>query len=258
MEVFMLSSTVRTLNNYAKRKFGVSLQSNRPHSNMGTNFLASYDQVKSLSMVNYAGLYMTYQAAKNVALNHIPGDIVECGVWRGGASYLVAETLRTYGVSDKNIYMFDTFSGMSKPTKLDVKSTGLDARSKYKTTFDGELNITDWCFSSLDEVKNNMKKSNYNYDQFIFVPGKVEETIPKTLPEEIALLRLDTDWYESTHHELVHLYPKVVPGGLIIVDDYTAWKGARKATDDYLSSLSKKPVLFQDSQYGGLLIIKTD
>ena len=201
----MLSSTVRTLNNYAKRKFGVSLQSNRPHSNMGTNFLASYDQVKSLSMVNYAGLYMTYQAAKNVALNHIPGDIVECGVWRGGASYLVAETLRHMEFQIRTYICLIPFR--VKPTKLDVKSTGLDARSKYKTTFDGELNITDWCFSSLDEVKNNMKKSNYNYDQFIFVPGKVEETIPKTLPEEIALLRLDTDWYESTHHELVHLYP---------------------------------------------------
>jgi hypothetical protein len=75
----------------------------------------------------------------------------------------------------------------------------------------------------------------YPEERIHFVPGRVEETLPQNAPKDIALLRLDTDWYASTKHELQHLYPRLVPGGVLIVDDYGYWQGARQAVDEYLS-----------------------
>jgi len=78
-----------------------------------------------------------------------------------------------------------------------------------------------------------MRSTGYPEDQVIFIKGRVEDTIPQTVPEQIALLRLDTDWYESTYHELIHLYPRLVNRGILILDDYGYWQGARKAVDTY-------------------------
>ena len=83
-----------------------------------------------------------------------------------------------------------------------------------------------------------MVKTNNPSDKFIFVEGKVEDTLPNTLPDEIAILRLDTDWYESTKQELVHLFPRLVSKGVIIVDDYYSWTGSKKAVDEYLDSIN--------------------
>ena len=93
----------------------------------------------------------------------------------------------------------------------------------------------DWCFASLDEVKQNVIKTGYNTEKLHFIKGKVENTLPKYAPKQIALLRLDTDWYESTKHELIHLFPRLVSGGVLILDDYGYWAGAKKAVDEYFS-----------------------
>ena len=85
----------------------------------------------------------------------------------------------------------------------------------------------------LHEVKQAMMLTRYPWEKLIFVPGRVEVTLPDQAPEQIALLRLDTDWYESTYHELEHLYPRLADGGILIVDDYGHWQGARQAVDDY-------------------------
>ncbi|MDE0308382.1 MAG: hypothetical protein OXI60_00915 [Acidiferrobacterales bacterium] len=97
---------------------------------------------------------------------------------------------------------------------------------------------SDWCRASLDEVKQNVAKTGYPYDKFNFVKGKVEDTLLTTLPDEIAVLRLDTDWYDSTKQEMIHLFPRLVSKGVIIVDDYYSWTGSKQAVDEYLDSIN--------------------
>lgn len=102
-----------------------------------------------------------------------------------------------------------------------------------------------------------MKSTAYPMENVHLVKGKVEDTIPKILPSQIALLRLDTDWYESTRHELIHLYPNLVKNGVLIIDDYGHWRGSKQATDEYFDGFAPKPFL-QRVDYTGRLSIKTD
>lgn len=127
----------------------------------------------------------------------------------------------------RNIYLYDTFSGMSEPTGKDYRLADIDspARAIWKNKLDG---------GSLSAVRENIYGTGYPQHNLIFVEGKVEDTIPVTIPEKIALLRLDTDWYESTKHELTHLFPRISKNGVLIVDDYGAWNGAKNAVDEYL------------------------
>jgi O-methyltransferase len=108
----------------------------------------------------------------------------------------------------------------------------------------------------MNDVQTNMKQTNYPFSKIHFVQGKVEQTIPETIPSSIALLRLDTDWYESTYHELVHLFPKLVTGGVLIIDDYGHWQGARKAVDQYFAE-QKTPILLNRIDYTGRIAIKS-
>jgi hypothetical protein len=93
-----------------------------------------------------------------------------------------------------------------------------------------------WGYSPIEDVRRNLLGTGYPTDRLHFVKGKVEDTIPGETPEQIALLRLDTDWYGSTKHEMQHLYPLVAQGGVLIVDDYGHWQGARSAVDEYLAT----------------------
>jgi hypothetical protein len=169
-------------------------------------------------------------ATRHISVNKVPGAIVECGVWRGGSTMAALLTLASLSSKDRDIYLYDTFTGMSEPTEEDrsyagVAATTLMAQDKRGTGV--------WCEASLEDVKANVLSTGYPPSKIHFVPGKVEETIPKTLPASIALLRLDTDFYESTRHELDHLFPLLHPRGVLIVDDYGHWAGARKAVDEY-------------------------
>ena len=192
--------------------------------------------VKGLTMISPHRLYALLQAVKYISNSKIQGDIVECGVWRGGVMIAASKLLWNLGEKDRNFYLYDTYAGMSKPTEFDVGFAGDVAAEKFEDTKLGE-DSSDWCLATLDFVKKSVKnKTDYNFDQFNFVEGKVEDTIPKTIPNEIAILRLDTDWYESTKHEMEHLFPRLVKGGVLIIDDYGDWKGSRKAVDEYLAS----------------------
>ena len=121
---------------------------------------------------------------------------------------------------------------MPKPTEFDVMyNDKLAIKDFEERKIDN--NSSDWSRIELDEVKNNVFSTGYNKEKFHFIKGKVEDTIPEFSPETISILRLDTDWYESTRHELIHLFPRLVKGGVIIIDDYGFWKGAKKAVDQY-------------------------
>ncbi|HEV3332008.1 MAG TPA: TylF/MycF/NovP-related O-methyltransferase [Bryobacteraceae bacterium] len=186
----------------------------------------TYLAVQPYTMTSPERVLAAIEATRYIVANRIPGDVVECGVWRGGSSMAIAKTLVSAGNTGRRIFMYDTFSGMSEPSQEDKDSHGNHASAHMRELGD------QWCNSPLEEVRRNMATS-YPIEQVLFVEGKVEDTIPHTLPDRIALLRLDTDWYESTAHELKHLWPLLQPGGVLIVDDYGDWLGARKAVDEF-------------------------
>lgn len=163
----------------------------------------------------------------------IEGDFVECGVWRGGSSMASALTLNHLKDQHRHLYLYDTYDGMSEPTEEDISRDGEKAESQLKNSSKNDARSV-WCYSALEEVRSNMASTGYPLENIHFVEGKVEDTIPQTIPEKIAILRLDTDWYESTRHELEHLFPRLEKGGIIIIDDYGHWEGCRKAVDEYI------------------------
>ncbi len=190
--------------------------------------------VQPYTMTSPERIFALIQAVRYVAQANIPGDIVECGVWRGGSMMAAALTLRRLGQDKTNLYLFDTYEGMTKPGDPDVGYAGQPAMIEFEATKRSE-DSSSWCYAPLEEVRQNMASTGYDMNRVKFIKGKVEETLPGSAPARISLLRLDTDWYESTKHELTHLFPRLSTGGVLIVDDYGYWRGSRKATDEYLA-----------------------
>ena len=196
-----------------------------------------------LSMVSVERLWAVISATKYIVEQNIDGDMVECGVWRGGCSIAMARTLKKLG-SDKKVYLFDTFEGMTEPTYLDKKASGYtDSIKKFNES--QRDNHNEWCYASLQEVKSSFIKYDL-LDKALFVKGDVKKTLHDLtkIPNKISLLRLDTDWYESTKIELEILYPRLQSKGILMVDDYGSWDGARRAVDEYMQNLQlgKKPM----------------
>ncbi len=195
-------------------------------------FMKVYHACRPFTMTTPERMYALYEGVRYTITNRIPGDFVECGVWKGGSSMVIAYTLLALGVKDRRIFLYDTFDGMSEPGEEDKDLTGV-AADQLLGEADKEQSTSVWCYSGIDEVKKNLLSTGYPADQLQFIKGKVEDSIPATLPGDIALLRLDTDWYESTHHELVHLFPLLQKSGLLIIDDFGHWEGAKKAVVQY-------------------------
>lgn len=165
----------------------------------------------------------------------IPGDFVECGVWRGGSMFAAARALLNRNSRDRQLWLYDTFEGMSEPTTADVDLHGETAAGLLQIHQPEDRHGV-WCRSRLEEVEQTMTSSGYPTDRIRYIAGKVEDTLPVTRPQQIALLRLDTDWYESTRCELEFLFPLLSPGGVLIIDDYGHWQGCRRAVDDYFAA----------------------
>jgi hypothetical protein len=197
-------------------------------------FMDLYQQVMPYTMTSKEAVFALYTSVNYVLDRNIPGDIVECGVWRGGSSLLAALILKSRNISDRKLYLYDTFKGMPTPTEFDIDkrgNTGFEMIDKYGDDIG-------WCYALLDDVKAAF--SAYDFDfEIHFIEGDVIETLPKTKPETISVLRLDTDWYESTAAEFDILYPRLSTGGVLIIDDYGCWAGSRKATDDYFAKEPK-------------------
>lgn len=210
--------------------------------------------VRKFTMTSLERLVSLSRAVEYLASNKIDGDIVECGVWRGGSMMLVARKLIQMGDRDRSLYLFDTFDGMSEPGEKDISMDNIKAQALLDQSdkYHGQ-NV--WCYSPLDEVRSNMTKTGYNPDKIFFVKGKVEDTLPHPDVRKIALLRLDTDWYESTLHELETLYDKLVTGGILIIDDYGHWSGSKKAVDEFIKTRSL-PIFLNRVDYTGRLAIK--
>ncbi len=216
-------------------------------------FNSIYNKCKNYTMTSKERMYALYNAIKYVLEHNIDGDIVECGVWKGGSSMLSALTLIANKKFEKNLYLYDTYSGMSKPTEKDVDYKGYKSLPRWEKLEKEDFNA--WDFSPLSEVKTNMLKTGYPEKKIFFIKGKVEDTIPETMPSKISILRLDTDWYESTYHELLNLFPLLSKGGVIIIDDYGHWKGVKDAVDKYFRDNNIK-ILLNRIDYTGRIGMK--
>lgn len=209
-------------------------------------------RVRPYTLTSSANLWATIQAVKYVEQRGIPGDIVELGVWRGGQSMTAALTLKRTG-GNRKLWLFDTFAGMPAPGEHDYKAaTGENAMAKWTDTQDGK-GFSDWCCASLEDVQTNLASTGHRDIQY--VQGMVEDTLrdPANLPEQIAVLRLDTDWYDSTKAELEILYPRLSMGGVLIIDDYGSWGGAKKAVDEYFA---QQPVFLHRIDHTARLVIR--
>jgi O-methyltransferase len=202
--------------------------------------------VEPYTMTSTERIRALIHAVRHIVRNRISGDMVECGVWKGGSVMAMALTLLQLGHRERSLYLFDTFSGMTPPTDRDVDYQGQQAR----TILDDVR-----CEAAQQEVETAVFSTGYDREKIHFVKGPVEETIPAHSPESIALLRLDTDWYESTQHELFHLFPRLARGGVIIIDDYGHWRGARQAVDEYLAQ-NQIPLLLHRIDYTGRIGVK--
>jgi O-methyltransferase len=211
------------------------------------------EEVAAYTLTPPAAVVALADAVRYVCTAKVPGAIVECGVWKGGSMRAVARTLLEAGETETDLYLFDTFEGMSEPTDRDVMWTGeradvLLAQQSKDSHY--------WARASVDQVREVMYALPYPKSKIHFVQGKVEDTIPDQAPDQIALLRLDTDWYESTKHELVHLYPRLVPGGVLILDDYGFWRGAGRAADEYFQENDPPPLLVRIDYEGRRVAVK--
>lgn len=213
-------------------------------------FPADYDDeaketiraVKPYSMTSPERLNAFILATRHIVRHNIPGSIVECGVWRGGSMQACARTLLAAGETERDLYLFDTYEGMTPPTAEDLRRDGrpaqelLDAQGKDRPI---------WAVASLEDVQAGFDTVPYPKERVHYVRGRVEDTVPGQAPEQISILRLDTDWYASTKHELEHLYDRLVPGGVLLIDDYGYWQGSRQAVDEFLDKTGEQLLLLR-------------
>jgi hypothetical protein len=191
-------------------------------------------RVRPRTMTSRVKLHTLVLTVRYLVKHQVEGVIVECGVWRGGSMQAIALTLMENGDTSRDLHLFDTFQGMSEPTAHDVRVK--DGRTAEDLMEERDTTAKIWAMSSLQDVQEGMAEIAYPQDRIHYHVGKVEETLPGEAPDRIALLRLDTDWYESTKHELEHLYDSLVPGGVLMIDDYGYWDGSRRATDEWLEA----------------------
>jgi len=214
------------------------------------------ESLRPFTMTSPERLWSLLGAVRHVVDTNVAGDFVECGVWRGGSVMAMAKKLDGLGIGDRRIWLYDTFTGMTPPTSVDIEAgSGVTAEEMLATTAvqDGD-NV--WCVAGRADVEANVRSTGYPFEQFTFVEGDVSQTLRQAVPENIALLRLDTDWYESTKTELEVLYPRLSVGGVCIFDDYGHWQGARRAVDEYFDSLGYRPYM-HPIDYSGRVLIKT-
>jgi O-methyltransferase len=220
------------------------------------DFEPIYERCRPYTMTSPERMHALFRAIRYVEANGVEGDIVECGVAAGGSMMVAALTLMSLQGSERGLYLYDTFAGMTEPGEVDVDFAGnfVGNRSWRQWKESQKKCHNTWCYAALPTVKANMVSTGYPQELLRYVVGPVEKTIPSLVPERIALLRLDTDWYESTRHELTHLYPRLSAGGVLIVDDYGYWEGCRKAVDEYFA---KSPPLLNRIDRMGVMAVKS-
>ena len=186
----------------------------------------------AFSMVGLARMHNFRVLVEQAIINGIPGDIVETGVWRGGASMMAKAVIDSYGDSTRRVYLADSFAGLPPPDP-----------EKYPLDKGLDLNLYEELAISEEEVCANFAKMGLLDDRVITVKGWFRDTMKNFPGQSIAVLRLDGDLYKSTIDPLNYLYDRVSPGGWIIVDDYECFEACKRATQDFLRSRKLRPTI---------------
>jgi O-methyltransferase len=186
-------------------------------------------RVRGYTAVFVPRLVALYKLSEEINLRSLPGDIVECGVYNGGSAAIMASHCETSPV-DRNVWLFDSFEGLPKPTDKDG-----DEAPAYEG----------WCHGDLSKVKKVLRKLRIPESRVHIIKGWFQDTFPSVRIGDIAILHIDADWYESVKLCLEKFYDSVQPGGYIVLDDYGDWEGCRIATDEFLKQHSLDVKLIQ-------------
>jgi hypothetical protein len=186
------------------------------------NRMNGYDwPANALTMVGINRLSNIEFCVRTIIAERIAGDLVETGVWRGGAVIFMKAVLNELSVSDRKIWAVDSYNGLPHPDK------------NFQADADNKLYLEKILIATLEEVKNNFNRFGLLDSEIVFVKGLFKDTLPVAPIDKIALLRIDCDMYESTMNVLCNLYCKVTIGGFVIVDDYNAFRECKLAVDDF-------------------------
>lgn len=218
------------------------------------------EECQKYTMVNSKHLDFLKSIIDIINNSDCNGSIVECGVWKGGCCMWMLYCQKKYNM-DRKIYLYDTFEGMTIPNSDKDEPRALELYNKilkreYSRGYDKWHTENKWAYAPIDYVKNNINSIKYKDDNIIYVKGDVCQTLDKTIPTQISILRLDTDWYESTKKELDILFPLVSKNGYIIIDDYYAWGGSRNATDDFMKKNRENVEIINKKLTGGIFVLK--
>jgi hypothetical protein len=174
------------------------------------------------TMIGYKRLTNIQDCVTKVIKENIPGDLIETGVWRGGAVIFMRAILKAYEVTDRNVWVADSFEGLPKPNA-----------EKYIADKDEQFHTYDVLKVSMEQVQENFRKYDLLDEQVKFLKGWFRDTLPAAPIRQLAVLRLDGDMYESTMDALTNLYPRLSPGGFVIIDDWAVVEACKLAVNDY-------------------------
>jgi O-methyltransferase len=220
---------------------------------------AIIEHARPYTMTSEPRLLALIDAVRYCVRRQVPGALIECGVWRGGSVLAMILALQQAGIDDREIYLYDTFEGMTEPSEHDTSPYEPSPLEMWRDSTRRNVPLWGKVFDpanvSEDAVRGLVGSLGYPASRIHFVRGPVEQTLPEHAPPAVSLLRLDTDWYASTRHELVHLYPRLSHGGILIIDDYGHWEGARRAVDEYFAS-EVDPILLNRIDYTARIAVK--
>lgn len=207
-----------------------------------------YKTVSPYTMTTRPRIHCLFDSLEYIKNSNIAGDYVECGVWKGGNILGILKYLEWHNITNPQVWLYDTFEGMTQPENIDVDFLN----NKAKDILDKVL-----CLSPLEEVKKILSTSKYPMTNIKYIVGDICQTLlqKENIPNKIALLRLDTDWYSSTKIELEILWDRLELNAPCIIDDYGHWKGCKKAVQEFFSGLSQ-PHQFEMIDYSCIRTFK--
>ena len=197
--------------------------------------------VQACSMIGLKRMDNLAACVESVLRENVPGDLIETGVWRGGACILMKGVLSVNGVCDRKVFVADSFRGLPEPNAAAYPADAGDRHHRFSS----------YLGVSRDKVEENFKRFDLLDSQVVFLEGWFKDTLPHLPSQQLAVLRLDGDMYESTMDALRHLYPKLSPGGFCIIDDYHL-EGCRRAVDDYRKENGIAEPMQDIDGFGGL------
>jgi hypothetical protein len=227
-----------------------------PHFDLEPEFLPLYEQCRAETMTSIERMYALYKAVEHVVRAGIAGDFAECGVWRGGSAMMMALAAHLFGDASRRIWLYDTFAGMTAPSPRDVETMTGRSAADILAASPRDEGSPFWGIAPRRIVEANLARTFHPPEAWKIVEGDVLETLPAQAPQALAILRLDTDWYESIGHTLRTLYPRLVRGGVLIVDDYGYWSGAREAVDLYFEEAGRERPLLNRIDCTGRIAVK--